>query len=292
VVQVERVLLGAQEGEEEEREVPVVRMGGNATRRHNWSATSFADQASRGVVLSLDHGEGDDDGAGEEEEEEEEEAVVCGNVSDRVPVRTVDGLLVGERRCVRFAKLDLEGMEHDVLLGMQGVLRRCRPLLEFEAFTTPEARDQTLRTMHLVRSTFHYALFGLDLVASDGELPFANRLERQGLSAHDDHYVIWDILAVPIECTPPVLLLPTSSSSSSCPEWLAPRLTRFLGPAADFPLTRIPDDAFDLWFQRTRNRFWPQHFQPRASLLRHLVQHGTDKAPPLDSISVRMALQA
>lgn len=49
-----------------------------------------------------------------------------------VPVTTLDSLLVGRRKPVRFIKLDLEGGEYDALRGGAAVLREDHPFIIFE----------------------------------------------------------------------------------------------------------------------------------------------------------------
>jgi FkbM family methyltransferase len=50
----------------------------------------------------------------------------------RVQVSTVDHALAGEARRISFMKIDVEGLEHDVLLGAEGRLRRDHPALLIE----------------------------------------------------------------------------------------------------------------------------------------------------------------
>jgi FkbM family methyltransferase len=71
---------------------------------------------------------------------------------ERVPVVTIDGLALP--RC-HFVKVDVEGMELDVLRGAEQTIRRCRPLLYVEN----DRPDQSAELIAFI-DRLDYAMYG------------------------------------------------------------------------------------------------------------------------------------
>jgi FkbM family methyltransferase len=79
------------------------------------------------------------------------------DASGRMEVRTitVDGLIAaGLIPAPSLVKIDVEGAEHEVLLGMRETLKRCRPnlLLEFDGCTVLEVEEKVGRSSELLES--------------------------------------------------------------------------------------------------------------------------------------------
>lgn len=76
---------------------------------------------------------------------------------DEVPVQTIDDLNLPECRLI---KIDVEGMEADVLAGATATLRRCRPILYVENDRLPQIRPLlTALAEQGYRSWWHVATF-------------------------------------------------------------------------------------------------------------------------------------
>jgi FkbM family methyltransferase len=65
----------------------------------------------------------------------------------RVPVIAIDSLDLGH---IGFIKIDVEGFEHDVLIGAAGTLRRCQPALLIELDRKRQSRESFQRTLALL----------------------------------------------------------------------------------------------------------------------------------------------
>lgn len=88
----------------------------------------------------------------------------------RVPVVTLDGVLGGLAAC-HFVKIDVEGMERDVLVGGERLIRTHRPILHVENHR-PEKSPAVIRTLlaYDYRLFWHFSpLFNPDNAAGDRE---------------------------------------------------------------------------------------------------------------------------
>lgn len=87
----------------------------------------------------------------------------------RVQVSTVDLALAGEARPIGFIKIDVEGLEHAVLLGAEARLRRDRPALLIEI----EQRHRDLPVSDTVTWLAALGYLGVVLRRGVGERPIA-----------------------------------------------------------------------------------------------------------------------
>ena len=78
------------------------------------------------------------------------------DVSVTVPMRSLDSIVtqLGLRR-IDFIKVDVEGMEPEVLRGATETIRRFRPVLAISAYHLPEHRESLPRILHEIEPTYN-----------------------------------------------------------------------------------------------------------------------------------------
>ena len=133
----------------------------------------------------------------------------------KVPVNTVDAFVEeNEIKRLDFIKIDVEGFEYDVLVGMRNTLKKFRPIIfmEFNSWTLIAFRNQNPRVLlDLFIELFPYS-YSID---ENGELhPLSNEEERFAFLYNNlvNHRCVDDIVGSPLRLAIEDLGLKSSTS--------------------------------------------------------------------------------